>query len=225
MIALLTNRIVPGGGDPVTDDWRARVRSAGGARRPPARAAEHHRTAPRLGGARPRRLHGLPVEDPARRARGAAPRLAQRPPVASATAPRPAAGCLGDPGGRRGNRHHVPPHGRRARHGADPLPAALSARRARAAGCLLPEIGPVVGEALAEALGRLEAGDEGELQADDGSYESFFTADDVWLDLSRPAVEVHRLAWAWRYGYRARRAVAARCSSSTARRCECLRRR
>jgi methionyl-tRNA formyltransferase len=62
-----------------------------------------------------------------------------------------------------------------------------------------PKMGPVVGEALAEALGRLAAGDEGEMQADDGSYESFFTADDVWLDLSRPAAEVHRLAWSWRY--------------------------
>jgi methionyl-tRNA formyltransferase len=62
-----------------------------------------------------------------------------------------------------------------------------------------PRFGLVVGEALVEALGRLEAGDEGQTQVDDGSYESFFSADDVWLDLSRPAAEVHRLAWAWRY--------------------------
>jgi methionyl-tRNA formyltransferase len=64
-----------------------------------------------------------------------------------------------------------------------------------------PKMGPVVGEALAEALERLAAGDEGMRQPEGGSYESFFTADDVWLDLSRPAVEVHRLVWAWRFGF------------------------
>jgi methionyl-tRNA formyltransferase len=59
--------------------------------------------------------------------------------------------------------------------------------------------GPVIGEALFEALGRLAAGDEGMPQGEGGSYESFFTDDDVWLDLSRPAAEVHRLAWSWLY--------------------------
>jgi len=62
-----------------------------------------------------------------------------------------------------------------------------------------PKMGPVVGEALAEALGRLTSGEEGDTQGEGGSYESFFTAGDVWLDLSRPAAEVHRLAWSWRY--------------------------
>jgi methionyl-tRNA formyltransferase len=62
-----------------------------------------------------------------------------------------------------------------------------------------PALGQVVGEALGEALARLEAGDEGTPQADGGSYESFFAEDDVWVDLSRPAAEVHRLVWAWRY--------------------------
>ena len=65
-----------------------------------------------------------------------------------------------------------------------------------------PRMGQFVGEALAEALDRLAAGDEGTPQAEGGGYESFFTEDDVWLDLSRPAVEVHRLAWAWRYAFR-----------------------
>jgi methionyl-tRNA formyltransferase len=60
--------------------------------------------------------------------------------------------------------------------------------------------GPVVGEALAEALERLAAGDEGAAQGKGGGYESFFAEEDARLDLSRPAVEVHRLAWAWRYG-------------------------
>ena len=63
-----------------------------------------------------------------------------------------------------------------------------------------PKMGPVVGEALTEALERLAAGEEATPQPDGGSYESFFSPDDVWLDLSRPAAEVYRLAWAWRYG-------------------------
>jgi hypothetical protein len=62
-----------------------------------------------------------------------------------------------------------------------------------------PELGQVVGEALAEALERLAAGDEGTPQEEAGSYESFFDDDDAWLDLTRPAAEVHRLAWGWRY--------------------------
>jgi len=62
-----------------------------------------------------------------------------------------------------------------------------------------PRVAPVGMEALAEALERLAAGEEGVPQEDGGSYESFFAEDDAWLDLSRPAVEVHRLAWAWRY--------------------------
>jgi methionyl-tRNA formyltransferase len=63
-----------------------------------------------------------------------------------------------------------------------------------------PRFGPTVAETLAVALERLAAGDEGTPQAEGGSYESFFTDDDAWLDLSRPAAEVHRLAWAWRFG-------------------------
>jgi methionyl-tRNA formyltransferase len=66
-----------------------------------------------------------------------------------------------------------------------------------------PKTGAVVGEALAEALAKLEAGEEGAVQADGaGSYETFFGDDDVWLDLTQSAVEVHRLVWAWRYGMR-----------------------
>jgi len=63
-----------------------------------------------------------------------------------------------------------------------------------------PRTGPVIGEALAEALERLAAGDEGTRQGEGGGYESFFAEEDAWLDLSRPANEVHRLAWSWRYG-------------------------
>ncbi|MFZ0341191.1 MAG: formyltransferase family protein [Gaiellaceae bacterium] len=60
-------------------------------------------------------------------------------------------------------------------------------------------LGPVGMEALAEALERLAGGDAGTQQEEGGGYESFFTAEDVQLDLSRPADEVHRLTWAWRY--------------------------
>ena len=61
--------------------------------------------------------------------------------------------------------------------------------------------GQVVGETLVEALTRLAAGDEGDVQEEgSGEYETFFTAEDAWLDLSRPAAEVQRLVWAWRYG-------------------------
>jgi methionyl-tRNA formyltransferase len=62
-----------------------------------------------------------------------------------------------------------------------------------------PRMGPTVGEALSEALERLAAGDEGTPQEEGGGYETFFGEDDAWLDLSRPAAEVHRLVWAWRY--------------------------
>ena len=62
-----------------------------------------------------------------------------------------------------------------------------------------PRIGPIGMEALAEALERMATGDEGTPQQQGGSYESFFAEEDAWLDLSRPAAEVHRLAWAWRY--------------------------
>ncbi len=64
-----------------------------------------------------------------------------------------------------------------------------------------PRLGPVVIETLVEALRRLEAGDEGTVQ-EGGEYETFFAEEDAWLDLSRPAVEVHRLVWAWRYSER-----------------------
>jgi len=64
-----------------------------------------------------------------------------------------------------------------------------------------PRMGLVVVEALAEALERLDAGDEGVPQGEGGSYESFFAGEDAWLDLSRPAAEVRRLAWSWLYAF------------------------
>jgi methionyl-tRNA formyltransferase len=63
------------------------------------------------------------------------------------------------------------------------------------------KFGQVVGETLVEALERLAAGDEGATQEEGGGeYETFFAPEDAWLDLSRPAAEVHRLVWAWRFG-------------------------
>jgi methionyl-tRNA formyltransferase len=59
-------------------------------------------------------------------------------------------------------------------------------------------LGPEVLAVLRDALDRVAAGEPGTLQAG-GDYQSFFTDDDAWLDWSRPAVELHRLVWAWRY--------------------------
>ena len=115
---------------------------------------------------------------------------------------RPAAGRVGDPRGRRGDRHHVPPHGRRARHRPDPRAAAVSrsgssSRRTRS----IPSSAPSVGDALGEALEKLAAGEKGTPQPEGGNYETFFADEDAWLDLSRPAAEVHRLVWAWRFAF------------------------
>jgi methionyl-tRNA formyltransferase len=61
-----------------------------------------------------------------------------------------------------------------------------------------PSMDEAVFEMLSEALAKLAAGEEGTVQ-EWGEYESFFTDEDAWLDLERPAVDVHRLVWAWRY--------------------------
>jgi methionyl-tRNA formyltransferase len=61
-----------------------------------------------------------------------------------------------------------------------------------------PRLGPIVIEVLGEALANLAAGEEGVVQAG-GDYQSFFGEEDASLDFSRPAAEVHRLIWAWRY--------------------------
>jgi len=58
--------------------------------------------------------------------------------------------------------------------------------------------GPIVIEVLVEALARLAAGDAGTPQ-EGGDYQSFFGDEDALLDLTRPAAEVNRLVWAWRY--------------------------
>jgi methionyl-tRNA formyltransferase len=63
---------------------------------------------------------------------------------------------------------------------------------------LYGRMGPLVIDVLSEALANLAAGVEGVVQ-DGGDYQSFFCDEDASLDFSRPAEEVHRLIWAWRY--------------------------
>ena len=59
-------------------------------------------------------------------------------------------------------------------------------------------MGAVILVTLGEALEKLASGDAGTVQ-EGGDYQSFFTDDDVWIDWSRPALELHRLVWSWRY--------------------------
>ena len=63
---------------------------------------------------------------------------------------------------------------------------------------LYGRMGPIVIEVLGEALANLAAGAEGVPQ-DGGDYQGLFGDEDAQLDFSRPAAEVHRLIWAWRY--------------------------
>jgi methionyl-tRNA formyltransferase len=59
-------------------------------------------------------------------------------------------------------------------------------------------MGPAVIDVLGKALANLAAGVEASVQ-EGGDYQSFFGDEDATLDFSRPAVEVHRLVWAWRF--------------------------
>jgi len=59
-------------------------------------------------------------------------------------------------------------------------------------------IGPILLDALIEAMAKLAAGDPGVVQSG-GDYQTFFGPEDAELDWSRPALELHRLIWAWRY--------------------------
>jgi methionyl-tRNA formyltransferase len=57
---------------------------------------------------------------------------------------------------------------------------------------------PISIDVLLEALANLAAGVEASVQ-EGGDYQSFFGDEDATLDFSRPAGEVHRLIWAWRF--------------------------
>ena len=114
---------------------------------------------------------GLPLEDPAGRARRAALRLGQPAPRAAPAPPRADPAVLGAPRGRHRVLRHLAPHGRRARHRADPRPddrSRSSTRRRRssrwARGWSRPSI-----DLLPRVFERLAAGDPGEPQATEGA--------------------------------------------------------
>ena len=97
----------------------------------------------------------------------------------------------------------VPPDGRRARHRADPRPAAVSrSGSSQPPDTFYPELGPTVGEALGEALEKLAAGDEGDAAAGRRQLRDVLQPRRTPGSTS-PArrLEVHRLVWAWRYAF------------------------
>ncbi len=59
-------------------------------------------------------------------------------------------------------------------------------------------IGPILLDALVEAMAKLAAGDPGVVQ-EGGDYQTFFEPEDAELDFARPALELHGLVWAWLY--------------------------
>jgi methionyl-tRNA formyltransferase len=63
---------------------------------------------------------------------------------------------------------------------------------------LLPLFGELVQELLPRALARLAAGERGDAQSSEGAtHAGPFSAADAWLDLSRPARDVHNLVRGW----------------------------
>jgi methionyl-tRNA formyltransferase len=65
---------------------------------------------------------------------------------------------------------------------------------------LTPKLAAAVGELFPAVLERVERGDPGDPQPEgEGSYFSFFGPDYVWIDWSRPAVEIERQVRAWRF--------------------------
>lgn len=64
---------------------------------------------------------------------------------------------------------------------------------------LEPKLVELIVELLPKALARVESGDPGDPQQGSGRYLSFFGADYVWIDWSRPAEQIHRQVQAWRF--------------------------
>jgi methionyl-tRNA formyltransferase len=62
---------------------------------------------------------------------------------------------------------------------------------------LTPKIVDVVSGLFPTVLERLERGDPGDPQPEEGSYFSFFEPGYVWIDWSRPAAEIARQVRAW----------------------------
>jgi methionyl-tRNA formyltransferase len=63
---------------------------------------------------------------------------------------------------------------------------------------LSPKVVGLVAELLPRALARVEAGDPGDPQQGEGSYQPFFGPDYLWIDWEQPAVEIYRQVKAWR---------------------------
>lgn len=65
---------------------------------------------------------------------------------------------------------------------------------------LAPKMADCVSELLPRALERVEQGDPGDPQSDEaGEYAALHEPDYVWIDWSRPAVEVERQVRSWRF--------------------------
>jgi methionyl-tRNA formyltransferase len=64
---------------------------------------------------------------------------------------------------------------------------------------LEPKLVALVAELLPVTLARVEAGDPGDPQEGEGSYQSFFGPDYLWIDWSRSADEIYRQVKAWRF--------------------------
>jgi methionyl-tRNA formyltransferase len=68
---------------------------------------------------------------------------------------------------------------------------------------LTPKLVSLVGQLLARALARVEAGDPGDAQPEgEGSYYSFFEPEYVRIDWGQPAADIHRQVRAWRFASR-----------------------
>jgi methionyl-tRNA formyltransferase len=65
---------------------------------------------------------------------------------------------------------------------------------------LEPKLVGLIVELLPKALSRVERGDPGDRQPEgEGSYFSFFEPDYVWIDWSKPALEIYRQVRSWRF--------------------------
>ena len=205
---------------PAVDDAAApradRCERAGRARPAPrARQARDRAAPPRLR-ARPDALLGLPVEDPAGRARRAAARLGEHAPGLAAASSRADPARLGAPRRRCRVGSDLAPDGRRARHRQHPRRRARfrsrtttstsrSSARSSALGAL---------ELLPRALERVAAGDPGDPQTEEGaSWAGHFEDDDyVRIDWSHSARAIHNQVRAWQltFGMSGLRAPVAR---------------
>ena len=64
---------------------------------------------------------------------------------------------------------------------------------------LEPKLIDLLGQLLPRALARIDADDPGDDQDGEGSYQSFFGPDYVWIDWAEPADAIYRQVKAWRF--------------------------